>query len=245
MAKITYLKTVILSGLFTIFVTLEAACPPGWVTWQDSCYILLPQKMNWTDAFRACDRPGSAIAMPESQIEQDFIWREMKRQRIQRGIPEQDDFQLWIGCKKGLTNYRQLNCFGREVDFDYTNWRHDYDDDDGQYCIRMKQNNGKWSDKVCSYAFFAACEMRVPRPVYCLTADDDGRFTPQCLLNHDIKNLTAKGVIGCGHACWAEPRCHSFNLWQQGKICQLNNASRLEADVTDFKNIEGCSFFEL
>ncbi|XP_071808091.1 snaclec bothroinsularin subunit beta-like [Asterias amurensis] len=221
-------------------------CPPGWLTWQDSCYILLPQKMNWTDAFRVCDRPGSAMTMPETQIEQDFIWREMNTSRIQMGLVDGNPFQLWIGCKKDLTNPGHLSCPGKKVDSDYTNWKGSRYNDEGQDCVRMRQkNDGKWGDYFCNGTFFAACEMRVPRPVYCLTADDDGRFTHQCLLNHDIKNLTAKGVIGCGQACWAEPRCHSFNHWQQGKLCQLNNASRLEADVTDFKNKEGCSFFEL
>ncbi|XP_071784473.1 snaclec bothroinsularin subunit beta-like [Asterias amurensis] len=225
---------------------MRAMCPPSWVTWQDSCYILLPEKMTWTNAFSICDRPGSVIAMPESQKEQDFIWLEMKTQGIQNGLIEEDDFQLWIGCKKDLTNPGQLSCPGKKVDSNYTSWRKNTYRDEGQDCIRMQSNhNGKWGDDSCNHPFFAACEMRVPPPMYCLTADVDGRFTPQCLLNHDIKNLTTKGVIGCGQACWAEPRCHSFNLWQQGKICQLNDASRMEADITDFKNMTGCSFFEL
>ena len=105
---------------------------------------------------------------------------------------------------------------------------------------------GKWGDKECDPVKFTACEMKdVSNPVYCLTADDEGRFIPQCLLNHDIKNLTANGIIGCGQACLAEPRCHSFNLWQLGKICQLKYASRLEADVTDFISVDGCSHFSL
>ncbi|XP_071788414.1 snaclec stejaggregin-A subunit beta-2-like [Asterias amurensis] len=221
-------------------------CPPGWVTLQDACYILLPQKMNWTDAFRACDRPGSAIAMPESQIEQDFIWREMSTSSVHQDLVDANDFVIWIGCKKEKTNPSQLSCPGKIVDSDYTNWYRGYYDAKDEDCIRMQQiYNGKWADQDCSITHFAACEMRVPHPIHCMAADDDGRFTSQCLLNHDIENLTAKGVIGCGQACWAEPRCHSFNLWKQGKICQLNNASRLEADVTDFKNMEGCSFFEL
>ncbi|XP_071808012.1 snaclec 3-like [Asterias amurensis] len=230
--------------MVSILRVLQAACPPGWMTLQDSCYILLPQKMNWTDAFRVCDRPGSAMAMPETQIEQDFIWREMSA--LSMGLVDRDPFELWIGCKKDLTNPGKLSYPGKKVDSDYTNWEENHIDVIDQHCIRMRTgSNGKWNDFDCSATFFAACEMRVPRPVYCLTADDDGSFTSQCLLNHDIKNLTAKGVIGCGQACWAEPRCHSFNLWQQGKMCQLNNVSRKEADVTDFKNVEGCSFVEL
>ncbi|XP_033643056.1 asialoglycoprotein receptor 1-like [Asterias rubens] len=225
---------------------MRALCPPGWVTWQDSCYILLPEKMNWTNAFSVCDRPGSAMAIPESQKEQDFIWLEMKTQAIQNGLIEEDENCLWIGCKKDLMNPGQLSCPGKKVDSNYTNWRKNTYRHEGQDCIIMQSNHkGKWGDGTCKHTVFAACEMRVPPPMYCLTADVDGRFTPQCLLNHDIKNLTTKGVIGCGQACWAEPRCHSFNLWQQGKKCQLNDASRLEADVTDFKNMKGCSFFEL
>ena len=107
---------------------------------------------------------------------------------------------------------------------------------------------GKWGDDVCSLAKFAVCEMRVSHLTYCQQACSDWRSIPRCLLNHEIKKVTTTGVIGCGQACWAEPRCHSFNLWQwfeKGKICQLNSASSLEADVADFKYVENCYFYEL
>ena len=109
--------------------------------------------------------------------------------------------------------------------------------------------HGQWGDVSCKELYFAACEMRVSRRVYCLPSDADGRFTSQCLLNHHIKNLTTTGVTECGRACWVEPRCHAFNLWQRAnnakKICQLNSESQLEADVSDFQKIVDCAYFKL
>ena len=228
---------------FIVFIdSLQAACPPGWVMWQDSCYILLPEKMDWFEASKVCNRPGSGLAMPESLKEQEFIWQEMNKFRGEIDT----NFELWIACQKD-GNTGQLACPGKEDGSYYTNW------DDKQYqgteedCIRMRPDQeGKWADLFCTSAIFAACEMpHDSHPVYCLRADANGRFTPKCLLNHEIKNLTAEGVNGCGQACWAEPRCHSFNLWQQGKICQLNDATRLDANVSDFQYVEDCYSFDL
>ena len=107
---------------------------------------------------------------------------------------------------------------------------------------------GCLGDKECDVNWYVACEMRLPRLSYCSQADASGCFGGRCLLDHGIKNLTAVGgVLGCGEACWAEPRCHSFNLWQsdQGSMCQLNDPTSLQADVTDFKMAEDCYFYAL
>ena len=203
--------------------------------------------MDWFEASKICNRPGSGLVMPESLKEQEFIWQEMNKLREEIGAIAANDFELWIDCRKA-GNTRQLACPGKEGgSYYYTNWA------DGEYqgtnedCIRMRPDqDGKWADIYCTSAMFAACEMQHDsHPVYCLTADANGRFTPQCLLNNEIKNLTAEGVIGCGQACWAEPRCHSFNIWQQGKICQLNDETRLKADVSDFQYVEDCYSFDL
>ncbi|XP_038045951.1 low affinity immunoglobulin epsilon Fc receptor-like [Patiria miniata] len=219
--------------------TLLAVCPPGWLAWQDACYILLPDKMDWWQAKRVCDRPGSSLIVPDSQKEQDFIWRE---------FGSANGLDMWIGCKD-IYNNGSLSCFGVNGDPVYKNWKNKYFEQNNvnHRCVRMAKN-GNWRDTSCSYLKYAACEMRVSRRSYCLQADADGRFTHQCLLNHEIKNLTAAGVIGCSQACWAEPRCRSFNLWQKGddkKVCQLNNATRSEAEVTDLKYVKNCNLFEL
>ncbi|XP_071807017.1 snaclec agkisacutacin subunit A-like [Asterias amurensis] len=229
----------IISLCFSILSGIQAICPSGWLTWQNSCYILLPQKMTWFDAKMVCDRPGSSMIVPNTHSEHDFIWHEL-------GANKGDNLGLWIGCRRVQEADTVCSDNNNNNNLQFKNWAQGQPDKGNEECIRMAHTfGGKWGDSNCTLDKFAACEMSVPEPEYCLTAEDYGRFTPQCLLNHDIKNLTANGVIGCGQACWAEPRCHSFNLWQKGKICQLNNASRLQADVADIKIIEGCSFFEL
>ena len=113
--------------------------------------------------------------------------------------------------------------------------------------MAKKFDDGKWGDRICALEKFVACEMHVNPRSYCLQADADGRFTPQCLLHHDIKNLTVTGIPGCGQACWAEPQCHSFNIWKQpGKetICQLNSAVSTLSEG-DIKLVTGCTLFTL
>ena len=76
----------------------------------------------------------------------------------------------------------------------------------------------------------------------------DGRVSQRCLRDHGIKNLTVSGLLGCAKACRDDPRCYSFNLWQDGEKeqkCQLNDVSRLEADHTNFDTTDHCYFFDL
>ena len=157
-------------------------------------------------------------------------------------------FQLWIGCKK-RDGTDELVCPGGSNGVPtFTFWA-DVSAATGTHdpCARMTGENGKWNDCRCDREFYAACEMRVSPRSYCLQADADGRFTPQCLLHHDIKNLTVTGIPGCGQACWAEPQCHSFNIWKQpGKetICQLNSAVSTLSEE-DFKPVPSCTFFKI
>ena len=234
---------------FVSLPTLLCACPPGWLAWRDSCYILLPERMNWWEASRACDRPGSSLIVPDSQDELDFVWREMKERMAKFAVTSTDELELWIGCAT-MKHSKRFVCSGGQVELDHTSWgRGEPSRGLGEDCVRMTEGfGGKLGDTNCHAVKFVACEIHVSPRMYCLEADAAGRLTPQCLLNHEIKNLTVTGVQGCGHACWAEPRCHSFNIWGQAAkniICQFNNASSLEADVSDFKHLENCHFFDL
>ena len=69
--RVNALLAMVVGGL----QALLAPCPTGWVAWQDACYILLPAKMDWEQGRRVCDRPGTSMIVPDSQEEQDFIWR--------------------------------------------------------------------------------------------------------------------------------------------------------------------------
>ncbi|XP_038057655.1 snaclec mucetin subunit beta-like [Patiria miniata] len=247
MAAFTIVKLLALLAIAG-FQVLLAVCPAGWLAWQDACYILLPDKMDWWQAEKVCDRPGSSLVVPDSQEEQDFIWREMKARMQEFGAQSEDDLQLWIGCKD-VDNSGTLSCNGVDGDPIYKNWWGRDPDNIQHICVRMAETfNGQWADIDCSYSKYAACEMHVSRVSFCMPTDGDGHCPPHCLLNHGIKNLTT-GVTGCAWACWEEPRCHSFNLWQKKEenagICQLNSATRLQAAAEDYKYVEDCYFYEM
>ncbi len=116
-------------------------------------------------------------------------------------------------------------------------------------CVFMSLvGKGGWKDrKPCSQRKSVLCKMPRHIHIYSLTMTSDGRVKPQCLRGHEIKNMTVKGVVECGEACWAEPRCRSFNLGQRGppKICQLNNATIIESDEGDVVYDDQCNYFEI
>ncbi|XP_038054904.1 lectin BRA-3-like [Patiria miniata] len=230
-----------------VFQTLLAVCPPGWLAWQDACYILLPDKMGGWQAKEVCDRPGSSPVVPDSQEEQDFIWREMKPRMQEFGANTTSDLELWIGCYG--VGAGMLGCYGVDWEPKYINWASNEPGNNFHVCVGMAGNfNGQWEDGDCSELKYAVCEMRASRVSFCMPTDGDGHCPPHCLLNHGIKNLTT-GVTGCAWACWEEPRCHSFNFWQKKEenagICQLNSAPRLQAAAEDFKYVEDCYFYEM
>ncbi|XP_038069268.1 perlucin-like protein isoform X1 [Patiria miniata] len=218
---------------------LQASCPPGWLKWRQSCYIRLPNRMNWFEASEACNRPGGSMIVPNSREENLFIWESLVK----------GTGGLWIGCTDAAQEGVWL-CDGQPAQ--YTNWHPRYPSrSNKRNCARISTYEGwRWVDKtLCNRQRFAACEMTPSSvPAYHTFTGPDGRVPQRCLLHHDIKNLTAEGLLSCGWACWADPRCRSFNLWQSNKkekMCQLNDVTRLVADDNDFKATDNCYFFNL
>ena len=197
----------------SILRALQAACPPGWLNRQDSCYILLPQKMNWFDAKKACDRPGVSVVFPNSMEEQIFVWQEIGTRMKTTGAST-DDLQLWINCYR--YDNERFNCSSYEGTSSFSNWK-DGEPTNGlnDDCVRMAGNaGGKWADGVCHVDYFVACEMSALAYGCGRSSRHYNDVHKKCLLNHRIKSYSVKESIGCGLACWAEPLCRSFNLWK-------------------------------
>ncbi|XP_071797807.1 C-type lectin domain family 4 member M-like [Asterias amurensis] len=231
----------ILMTMQSIVIVLSS-CPTGWVKWRQSCYILLPEKMNWMQAEAACKRLGSNLIVPDSREENDFIF--------EWAVKGNDG--MWIGCTDAAQEEVWL-CGGQPARF--TNWWYPNNphNDTRLNCARVTvYGGGLWSDSEhCKNGArkFAACEMPVPiLPIYHTLLGPNGRVSQYCPLSHVIDNLTVEGVIACGMACTSDPRCRSFNIWQSSekeKKCQLNEVTFLEEDHTDSMDIKGCVYFEL
>ena len=159
-------------------------CPSGWFLWQGSCYILLPQKMNWVDGNKSCAELGANMMVPDTKDEQDFIWSETKTRM--RGLMEyvnwNQGLDVWIGCQD-FENDGSLVCMGVKEDPTFKNWEqsefHKEPNDKNHECVRMAGKwRGKWGDRSCSSIMFTACEMPVSGRMQCVTANADGRFGP-------------------------------------------------------------------
>ncbi|XP_033645320.1 C-type lectin domain family 4 member M-like [Asterias rubens] len=138
----------------SILRALQAACPPGWLNRQDSCYILLPQKMNWFDAKKACDRPGVSLVFPNSIEEHIYLWEEMSTWMKELGANSSDDLQLWINCYR--TDEEPYICSGYEGTSSFRNWDSTEPTNDPiEDCVRMAGNyESNWGNKVCHVKYF-------------------------------------------------------------------------------------------
>ncbi len=154
-------------------------CPPGWLTWQDSCYILLPDRMNWFEGKKSCAELGANMMVPDTKDEQDSIWSEMKTQIEQdRNVNSENDLDLWIGCQD-FEDDGSLVCMGVEGDLTFKNWEQDQPNTPNDCCVRMVGKwGGEWGDLDCINIKFTACEMPVAGRMRCVAADVDGRFGP-------------------------------------------------------------------
>ena len=215
--------------------SINANCPLGWKSWRDSCYITLSRNLDWDQASRACGRPGSSIAVPNSLEENEFI-HQIQNECSSGGV--------WLGCRRNRRGV--VTCLDQKQPPSFELFIHNHTNSSD--CVMMsKGNDGKWQDThFCTLEKKVICEMSRQVHVYSLTMGEDGRVQRQCLSGHEIKNVTVSGVIECGKACWAEPECHSFSLRQKGplKVCQLNDATILEAE-SDVVYDSECSHFEL
>ena len=239
MQQLEVVPLVILTS-FSIVLVVAVGCPLGWYDYGDSCYIGLKGKLTWFDAMRACQRPGGSLIVPNSREEHEFIMK--LRDELFREFERRP---LWIGCDITDKNLRCVE--GQNGSSVYRNWHPRFlADEPGYFCVyKAGKFNGHLNTANCSKNRFVMCEMPHLVRTYCTPFGPDGRIAQRCLHGHKIKNLTVKGVSECSQACWAEPRCLSFNLWQEGpaKTCELNNAIRSEESPVNFA--EECLFFEL
>ncbi|XP_038044167.1 uncharacterized protein LOC119718819 [Patiria miniata] len=219
-------------------------CPPNWQQYDESCYLLITQPMDWHQANRTCVQSRAKLAVPNSQDEQKFLWDFFL-------IDHNPEDNLWIGCNDIEVVGTWKYCPLRNEPNAYQNW-HDAEPNDngGQDCVYMSYGNGKWDDDGCSKLKYAACERPIQKEttLFCLETNPAGRIASACLVDHIVKQLPVTGVLACGKACRSDPRCGSFNLLEidPGKMqCQLNNATRQEAGELFMKEIQNCYFFNL
>ena len=229
-------------------LVVASICPPGWQRYGGSCYFMMTQRMKWSDADRTCREMTAALAVPNSAGEQDYLW-----DLFLTTFDQNPQVSLWIGCNDIKEEGKWLHCplQGGNQSL-YANWKDRQPNNvGGADCgVMSLPGNGQWDDQSCGLLRHVVCEFPIQysRPKFCLTTEDDGSVSHKCLMHHAVTVLPVRGIIPCGKACLAEPRCRSFNVLKRGSNigdCQLNYATRLEAGEENLEEIQDCLFFDL
>ncbi|XP_033627303.1 hepatic lectin-like [Asterias rubens] len=166
--------------------------------------------MVWYEANRTCAESRANIAIPNSQSEENYIYRKL----FQKNFDQAQGAELWIGCNDIEEEGKWQDCPLKGETNGYENWgigEPSYGGDSD--CGHIWQD--QWDDTDCYYPKYAICERHVSTPVSTTQTDINGRLTPQCLLHHAMKELMGNGVASCGKSCRSHPRCHSFKLMEQ------------------------------
>ncbi|XP_071789713.1 hepatic lectin-like [Asterias amurensis] len=205
----------IIQVIFALYVCschiLADICPPDWHRYDESCYFIITSMMNWFEANRTCAKSRANLAIPNSQSEENYIYREF----FQKNFDQTQGAELWIGCNDIEEEGKWQDCPLTGETNGYENWGiGEPSDQEKRYnCGQVWRD--QWDDTNCYYSRYAICERHVSTPVSTTLPDINGRLTPQCLLHHAMKEINGNGGASCGKFCRSHPRCHSFNLTEQ------------------------------
>ncbi|XP_038047585.1 snaclec mucrocetin subunit alpha-like [Patiria miniata] len=169
------LRDIFVVFLFALggFSFLSALCPPGWKNWHQSCYAMYFDEMSWADASEFCESKHSHLVVPNSQAENDFLWR-----MVMERFRTVDKRGVWIGCKREPVN-ASFVCRGNTEGMSFTNWATSYPKQEDRQCVVLwQEGNGTWRSINCmpNIGRYVVCEMQDTPRVRCLTADSNGRF---------------------------------------------------------------------
>ncbi len=210
--------------LFTIGMSSAHSCKPqmlcpfGWESSCGSCYKRLEEKLAWHEGRLKCQEMGGEMVAPSSLEENNYL-----------GLLSKNIGRVWINCN-------DLEIDGQWVctsDNDgYMNWRANEPNGGArENCVEIRfSRGGTWNDNACSKKY----------PVICKGEEvklKQWRLLAWCLTGHTLREIPTSNVRACATVCVYDPRCRSFNVQHFGtgeRICQLNNATRYEADHTQF-----------
>ncbi|XP_062437521.1 snaclec coagulation factor IX-binding protein subunit A-like [Rhea pennata] len=78
--------------------TCQSLCQKGWISYKGRCYMLIEERMTWTQAEKICwtKRAGGHLTSITSAAENEFLYKLAQRQK---------ETQFWIGgtYQKGLS----------------------------------------------------------------------------------------------------------------------------------------------
>nr|XP_034323721.1 perlucin-like protein isoform X3 [Crassostrea gigas] len=150
-SQTTGFSMTLIIGCILFLLDIAFGCPPGWTTFNTSCYHLSIEEESWVDSMKMCEIHGAYLVHINSASEDTFITNQM----ITNGVKE-----LWLGGSDW--NVEGVWVWEPEGDlFQYSNFDHDEPDNygDDENCVRKEQSaHYRWNDKPCDHRYSYICE---------------------------------------------------------------------------------------
>nr|UMK70504.1 C-type lectin 6 [Tropidolaemus subannulatus] len=150
-------------SLLVVFLSLIGTgagqpCPPGWSSFNQSCYQVANQRMTWAAAEMSCRREaeGSHLASIQSLAESDYVSR-LVSNRTQPSLLSGD---VWIGL-----NYTRKNGNWQWTDgspFGYQSWNQEPNDFFlRKSCVELLRSTGylRWNNQPCWVLRYFICKL--------------------------------------------------------------------------------------
>nr|XP_038035437.1 C-type lectin domain family 4 member D-like isoform X6 [Anas platyrhynchos] len=132
-------------------------CPEGWRPFQESCYYFSGDQMPWDESQQNCSGMGSQLVVINTEAEQDFLYKEIRRQMKyqQKG----NDFYIGLRAQEvGQWRWADQTPYNVTAAF----WRRgEPSDDPNEPCVvihHKTENLQNWNDVPCRIRFNRICE---------------------------------------------------------------------------------------
>ena len=142
------------------------ACPPGWVTFNTSCYFVVPASASsqqidlwtWVQARDQCRSMGSQSDLLSIHTLAEF-------QFVRDWLHKADWRRLWVGLNDRDNEGVYVWSDGSPVHEDGLNWRPNQPDNykGTENCVELFTSNGRLNDRVCDGVIKLAFACKTPR----------------------------------------------------------------------------------
>ncbi|OWF43738.1 low affinity immunoglobulin epsilon Fc receptor-like isoform X2 [Mizuhopecten yessoensis] len=131
-----------------------AECPDEWVSFQESCYYFVNNHTTWHASSAYCQSQQSEIVAVDSQAENDFLVRYMRR------LGCAFNTLFWIGATDMITDGVWVWTSSLSP-LSYFNWGPNEPNGlTNEDCISVTHDSGTWNDFSCRAPLYYVCELK-------------------------------------------------------------------------------------
>jgi len=207
-----------------------AVCPDGWSEYDETCYKVFGEIINYEEARVKCQEHGAELATPETSEENTAI-EEILSDNYGNGKTLSSGTDSWLGARRLKLSTPWIWVNGQEVEeFDWLDgWSPDENDDN---CLQTYRNGHavwRWYTADCDKGGDNAyiCQKRAgPEPDYIVYNDCTENMA---LWGHNTKFVTDVPTReACMQTCREETgfNCLSIDYRRWDKRCSLQNQNK-------------------